>query len=105
MKQFCVRSSVPFDQLMLYDEVAIDLVRLRQTPILRVVDIHTSLQNRTVFRGKTAHDLWLVFVECWTTLYSGYPDIIRLDQEVSFTLKFLRDLVTAQRIELQVFGA
>lgn len=44
-------------------------------------------------------------MKCWTTLYTGYPNIVRLDQEAGFAAKEFRDLATAHGIDLQFSGA
>lgn len=55
----------------------------RGTPILHVVETATKYQNAVVLRGKSADDLWDDFVGCWATIFVGYPNRIRIDQESS----------------------
>lgn len=74
---------------------------LEQTTILHVVETHTGYQNEKVLRGRSAHDLRLVFAESWATLYLRYRNQIRLDQGANFKAKYLRDLAIAQGLELQ----
>lgn len=44
-------------------------------------------------------------MECLATLYTGYPNVVRLDQGADFTAKDFRDLATAYDISLQLSGA
>lgn len=78
---------------------------LEGTPILHDVDTHTGFQNVTVLQVKNPNNMCSAFVECWATLYLGYQNIIRLDQEVGFTAKHFRDLATAHGTTLQFSGA
>lgn len=48
--------------------------------------------------------MWSAFVERWASLYVGYPNVIRLDQEVSFTSELFLDATYAHGITLQFSG-
>lgn len=58
-----------------------------EIPIFRVVNTHIGFQNATLLRGKAPADIWTSSVECWASVYSGYPALIRLDEESGFTSK------------------
>lgn len=93
------RASILPERIVLNHELAIELVWLEGSPILLVVDTHTSFQNDTILRGKRAIDVWQAFVDCRATTYSGYFNIIRLDQESGFTAASFRDLATVHGIK------
>lgn len=81
-----------------------DLKWVEGNPILNIVDTHKHFQNATVIRSKRAEDLRFAFVECWASVYVGYPRVISLDHEASFCSKIFDDLTAAQGIELQFLG-
>lgn len=78
---------------------------LEETPIIHVLDTHTKFQNATVLRGKKSSDVLQEFVECYTTLYNVYSDIIGLDLEAGFIAASFRDLATTHGIILQISEA
>lgn len=52
--------------------------------MLHVIEIHIGYQITVFFRDKTGEGLWVHFLVCWGTMYSGYPKKKKLDQERSF---------------------
>lgn len=82
-----------------------DLPFKDKNPILHIVETHSADQSATVIRGKRPDNLWHAFVECWASLYTEYPNIIRLDQEAGFTPKAFMNLTTAQKMSPQCSGA
>lgn len=103
-KPFRFRASIGPDQIVFNHEIAIDLMWLEGNPVLHVVDTHTHFQNATVLRSKRTEDIWAAFVECWASIYVGYPRVIRLDQEASFRASVFDDLATANGVELRFSG-
>ena len=77
---FRFRASIPPDEIIFNREVSIDLMWLDKKPILHIVDTATNFQNALFIRKKTAQDLWDDFVDCWASVYTGFPEIIRLDR-------------------------
>lgn len=43
--------------------------------------------------AKTSQKLWNDFIDCWASVYSGSPGVIRLDREISFTAEEFREKV------------
>lgn len=103
-KPFRFRASLGPDRIVFNHELAMDLMWLEGNPVLHVIDTHTHFQNATVLRSKRSEDIWAAFVECWASLYVGYPRVIRLDQEASFRATVFDDLATANGIELRFSG-
>lgn len=75
---------MPPDKVIFNQELAIDLVWLEKKLVLHIVENHTEFQNAIPISTKRAEDIWYEFVEGWASLYVGYPNLIRLDQESSF---------------------
>lgn len=76
---------VPPERIIFNHEVAIDLMWLENKPLLHVVWTHTHFGNETWVQSKSARDIWLAFLECWSTVYVGYPNKIRSDREAGVT--------------------
>lgn len=74
--QMTFRALLLTDRILLNHEIAMDLMRIEGVAILHVVD------GNTVLRGKSPVEIWLLFVKCLASVYSKYPAIIRLNQEV-----------------------
>lgn len=81
-----------------------DLIWLDGAPILHIVDTHTHYQNAVFIRSNRAEDIWYASVEGWASLYLGYPNVIRLDQEDSFCSNFFKDVSVAHGIDLRFSG-
>lgn len=101
---FRFRASIPPDKIVLDHEVSMDLLWLEDVPILHIVDTHANFQSATVLRSKKPIDIWFTFIECWATLYVGYPNVIRLDQEANFSSSLFKSLVAQTGIELRFLG-
>lgn len=95
-----IRESVPHKELLFDHDVSMDIMWLENTSILYFVETHTGFQNATFLRLWTAIDMSHAFVEYWATLYTGYPNIIRLDHEVYFAEVIFRELATDHGIML-----
>ena len=83
-KPFRFRASLPDNDVVYNHELAIDLLWLSGSPVLHVVDTHTSFQNAIFIEDKSPEGLWRAFTECWSTVYLGFPNVLRVDQEASF---------------------
>ena len=101
-RPFRFRASIPDDEIVYNHELALDLLWLDKKPVLHVVDTHTSFQNAVFIQDKTPEGLWRSFTECWSTVYLGLPNVLRIDQEASFNTCLLytspspRDLSTSR---------
>lgn len=101
---FRFRASVPPENIMFNQELAIYLLWLARRPVLHVVDTHTRYQNAVFIKDKSVQGLWEVSIVCWTSVYTSYPQTIRLDKESSFDNSFFRQACTEQGIHLQFSG-
>lgn len=101
---FRFRASLPADEIVFNQEVAIDLVWLAGRPVVHVVDTHTNYQNAEFVQSKAVDDLWQTFVKCWSSVYLVYPESIRLDQEASFNSESFRKYCRESGIQLKFSG-
>jgi len=53
--------------------------------VLHVVDIDTHFNSASFLQGQTVEHVWDAFLSCWTTLYTGHPEKVRVDQGSAFT--------------------
>lgn len=100
---FRFRVSISEDSLRFNAELALDLVWLNKRPVLHVVEVHILYQNAAFINGKSYRDLWKFFLTIWDTIYSGYPDVLRVDREPSFMGAPCRDAAEACSMVLQSF--
>lgn len=77
--------SLPNEKIIFNREVALDLMWLENKAVLHVVDIDTHFNSAKILSGQTVESVWEAFLECWTTLYTGFPDKIKVDQGSAFT--------------------
>ena len=101
---FRFRASIPKDNIIFNRELSIDLMWLNGKPVLHVVDTETGFQNAIFIQDKTAENLWNDFINCWASVYTGFPEIIRLDRETSFTSTAFRENAEGVGVELQFSG-
>lgn len=71
---FHFRASLPPHDISSNPEAVIDLVWLKSHPVLHAVCIHTLFQGAALLKSKSAEDIWAAFLECWVSLYIGFPD-------------------------------
>lgn len=57
---------------------------INNKPVLHIVDTETSFQNLILLQDKTAQNLLIDFVKYWATIYTVFPETIRLYHESSF---------------------
>ncbi len=101
---FRFRTSIPPDKILFNHELAIDLLWLDKRPVLHVIDTHTLFQNGVFIKSKKSEDLWKSLIDCWFTVFIGYPSVIRLDREPSFDSQLFRTVAKDQGITLQFSG-
>lgn len=101
IKPFRFETNIPPDQLLFNHELAIVLMWFEETPILHVAETHTGFWNASVLRSKRADDFRSSFVECWATLCTGYPNIMKFNEDAIFTAESFRDVAITHGIILQ----
>lgn len=53
--------------------------------VLHVVDAHTHFSGAEFLKGQSVEDVWEAFIQCWDSLYTGFPETIKVDQGSAFT--------------------
>lgn len=57
-----------------------------------------------LYKIKTPEGQWRSFTECWSTVYPGLPNVLRLEQQASFNYERFISLVEAHGVSLQMSG-
>lgn len=90
---FLFRASLPPGEIGFNQELEICLMWVNSKLILHVVDTHTMYKNAVFIISNTAENFWYHFELCRESLYSGYPNLMRLGKERSvWTISFGRCL-------------
>lgn len=66
------RVSSPPEDIVFNYEVVIDFICLDNKPVLHIVCTHNHFGNFIWLKSKSAQDIWLTFIEYWSTFYSGH---------------------------------
>lgn len=98
------RVSFPRSACVFNHELALDLMWLEGQPVLHVVDLHTHFSSAIFLQGKTTAAVWKAFLICWASMYPGYPDKFRVDQDSIFKSKEWHQLSADAGIEIQMSG-
>ena len=68
------------------DELSMDLMFLNGKAVLHIIDTATRFSAATFLDahgssyGQSVDGIWLAFSETWYTLYTGYPNRLRVDK-------------------------
>lgn len=95
---------MPNDEVIFNREVALDLMYIDNKAVLHVVDIDTHFNSAQFLKGNTVEQVWDAFLTCWSTLYIGHPNKIRVDQGSAFTSIRWTRLCDTAGIECQESG-
>ena len=101
---FRFRATISPDNIIFNREVSMDLMWLNKRAVLHIVDTATSFQNATFIRSQSSKELWNDFIECWASVYTGFPENIRLDRQSGFTADEFRNYAKNVGINLQFSG-
>jgi transposase InsO family protein len=112
----CVRySSAPItfqvrmpDEVFFNKEIRMDLMYLeeagKQRPVLTIVDAGTTFTSAVFLSAASSKAVWDAFLQCWTTIYTGFPDSILTDQGSLFTSADWHAACNMARIHLRHTG-
>ena len=67
--------------------VAIDTMFIDGKPILHMVDEATHFSVGCWLKNSTSAEVWKSFLRCWSLIYVGPPDYLRVDQGTNYTSK------------------
>ncbi len=101
------------DKVMFNHRITLDLVwlpsRVPQSsranrPALHIVDTGTRFNAATFINGESASEVWNAFLRCWSTLYTGMPNSMLVDQGSVFLADEWIAACELQNIELVSTG-
>lgn len=92
--------SVGSNDLRFNHIVAIDIMMLAGKHVLHAVDEATHYTAATFMRNNTAEETWKSLLRCWSRVYLGPPDYLRIDQGSNFVAKHFRDSADADGISI-----
>lgn len=78
--------------------VAVDLMFISKKPILHVVDEATHFMGAQFLKSHSSADVWKALLRCWSRLYLGPPDHLRIDQGSNFVSQEFLDCATTEGI-------
>lgn len=85
-------------------KVAIDLMKLNNKPVLHVVDIQTHFSAAAFLPDESLESVWLTFLKCWASVYTGFPDVIKADQGSVFTTPRFGQIASSAGINIDLSG-
>lgn len=97
-------SACPPDEIAFNQELAMNLVCLYGDAVLHFKDTHTNFWTATYVTDKSADGLWKLFINCWTNIFPGFPEVLRIDRESSFNSIQLCELTKFKELKLQFSG-
>ena len=98
------RVTIPPDEIVFNKEVALDLMWLEGKAVLHVVDCQTHFNSAAFLKGQSVEDVWDAFLRCWSSLYTGFPLKLRIDQGSAFTSLRWQRLCEMVGTEVQLSG-
>lgn len=79
-----------------------DLVFIDDAPVLNDIETRMNCQDIAWGADKYATWMWKLLINCWAKIFTGYPDILRLDHECSFASETFRELAENKGVLLQL---
>ena len=105
------KATIPDENKLVFgQELSIDLMWIDGKALLHVVDTATRFSNATFLDssdqnyGQSVEGIWLAFLECWCSMYTGYPDRLRTDAGSVFTSPRWKEIAKMAGIELRLSG-
>jgi hypothetical protein len=105
------KASLPkMEDIVFGDELSIDLMFIDGQAVLHVVDTATRFSSATFLDshngsfGHSVEGIWLAFIETWFTLYTGYPNRLRIDAGSIFASPRWKELSNMAGITLRMSG-
>ena len=81
-----------------------DLMKIRSHTVLHIVDLSINFSAARFLRGDSVADVWSAFIQCWASVYTGFPDTIKADQGSIFTATEFEKYGTSQGIKIELSG-
>lgn len=86
-----LKVAIGTDELKFNHIVAIDVMYINNRSILPAVDEATHYRSTLFLNFVRAFDAWKTFLRCWSRLYLGPPDFLRVDQDSNLVSKEMLD--------------
>jgi transposase InsO family protein len=109
--QFASKCCCPnMEDIVFGDELSIDLMFIDGQAVLHVFDTATrfsaatSLDSHNDSFGQSVEGVWLALIETWFTLYTGYPNRLRIDAGSIFASPRWKELSNMAGITLRMSG-
>jgi hypothetical protein len=108
-----IRSKVSLpnmEDIVFGDELSIDLTFIDGQAVLHVVDTATRfsaeafLDSHNGSFGQSVEEVFLALIETWFTLYTGYPNRLRIDDGSIFASSRQNELANMAGITLSISG-
>ena len=80
--------------------IAIDVMYIEGRPVLHVVDEATHYAAAIFLKKVTSEHTWKALLKCWSRVYIGAPDCIRVDQGSNFVSRHFLDCARTEDIEV-----
>ena len=90
--------TVGTDDLRFNHIVAVDIMYISKKPVLHVVDEATHFSAALFLTKVSSNHVWKAFLKCWSRVYMGPPDHMRVDQGSQFISKEFLDDCEAEGI-------
>jgi hypothetical protein len=100
----------PTDDIVFGDEVSIDLMFISGKAILHIVDTAirfsaaTFIDSNLATYGQSVEVVWLAMMGTWFTVYTGYPNRLRVDAGSIFSSNRWKQLSDMTSIRLRISG-
>lgn len=65
-------------------EITSDLMKLYNTPVLHLVDLRKNFASAYSLAREFVEDVWHFIIDCWSSICTEYPDIMRVYQRSIF---------------------
>lgn len=100
------KASLPTEELVFGDELSMDLQWIDGEPILHVINTATKFSAATFLEtyGLSTEGVWTAFMECWCSLYTGFPNRLRTDAGSIFTSPRWKEITDSAGVTMRISG-
>ena len=84
------RVTILSDEKLFNHEIEVDLMWIEGDPVLYIIYRGTRYSVCEFMREKSSEYAWSLIIECWITVFTGYPYIISHDQGPQFSAKYFQ---------------
>jgi transposase InsO family protein len=98
------------EELSFGSELSMDLMFINGKSVIHVIDSATRfnaatfLDSHSESYGQSSDGIWDAFIGIWCSIFTGYPDRLRIDSGSAFTSVKWITLTASRRITLRISG-